>query len=231
MGGSNEQTVSAMRCILVILIIIFITLSFWCLCKRGYDNFTTVSSNLDGKTYQVRNNYSEEEKKRTADYLARISERVDKLVKYMVDKSLPNPEIASRLETRWKKCTLKETGSSERSAAYTVNKGDEMRICVRNSSNKLENINTSMFVIIHELAHLMSNSYGHGPEFKDNFNYIIHLASSIGAYKPQDFTGTPVNYCGNVVTIRTTPCSDETCEYTTIPTDKPYGPVLGGELN
>ncbi len=224
--GDNEQIATVMRVFLILLIIILFSLSFWCLYKRGYDNFSTISSDLDGKTYHVRDEYSEEEKKRTADYLARISDRVDKLVMYMVDHNLPNKEIATRLETRWKKCTLKETGSNERSAAYTVNKGDEMRICVRNSNNKLENINTSMFVIIHELAHLMSISYGHGSEFKDNFNYIIHLASSIGTYQPQDFTGAPVNYCGNIVTIRTTPCSDNTCEYTTIPTDKPYGPVL-----
>lgn len=221
----NSKWSGALSVFLILLIIIFFFLSFWCIYKRGYDNFTTVSSSLDGKSYYVRNNYSDDEKKRTADYLARVSDRVDKLVKYMVDNNLPNAEIAKRLESRWKRCTLKETGSGERSAAYTVNKGDEMRLCVRGSGNKLENINTSMFVIIHELAHLMSNSYGHGPEFKDNFNYIIHIASSIGTYKPQDFTGTPVNYCGNVVTIKTTPCSDQTCEYTNIPTDKPYAPL------
>lgn len=226
MGSSNEETMVAMKIILVILIVTFIGLSFWCLYRKGHDNFTTVSSSLDGKSYQVRNNYSEEEKKRTADYLARVSDRVDKLVKYMSDNNLPSKEIANRLETRWRGCVLKETASNERSAAYTVNKGQEMRICTRTSGNKLENINTSMFVIIHELAHLMSNSYGHGAEFKDHFNYIIHLASSIGIYKPQDFTNTPVDYCGNVVTIRTTPCSDDTCDYTNIPTDKPYAPLF-----
>jgi len=158
--------------------------------------------------------------------LARVSDRVDKLVKYMSDKKLPNEEVSKRLTSRWENCVLKETASNERTAAYTVNKGQELRLCVRGAGNKLENINTSMFVIIHELAHLMSNSYGHGQEFKDNFNYIVHLASSIGVYKPQDFASKPVNYCGNVVTIHTTPCSDDTCEYTNIPTDKPYAPLL-----
>ena len=71
-----------------------------------------------------------------------------------------------------------------------------------------------MFVILHELAHVMSISYGHEDEFKNNFSYITHLASSLGLYKPQDFQTNPKTYCGTE--INTTPCSEGSCEYNTM---------------
>lgn len=222
MQKTHEALLQGVIAVLVILFICFIT---FYMCKRYNDNFAIVQSNLDGKKYHVRADPSELLQKETADYLAKLSERINKLVNYMYDKKLPNEEISKRLANRWRNCTLKETSQGEKSAAYTVNKGDEMRICVR-TGNKLEDINTSMFVLLHELAHLMSNSYGHNAEFKENFSYIVHLASAIGTYKPQDFGGAPVNYCGNVVTIHSTPCSDGMCEETSIPTDKPYGPLF-----
>lgn len=217
--------VDILQGLLIVLIVLFVFFAFWYACKRYSDNFAIVKSNLDGKNYYIRGTTPDKQKEESANYLAKLSERITKLVTYMYDKKLPNQEISNRLMNRWKNCTLKETSEGEKSAAYTVNKGDEMRICIRDGNN-LEDINTSMFVLLHELAHLMSNSYGHNSEFKENFNYIVHLATSIGTYKPQEFDKEPVKYCGNVVTIHSTPCSDGLCEETTIPTDKPYGPLF-----
>ena len=215
--------IGIMKLVLFILIIICICIACVCIYQKYTDNFEPVHSKLDGKKYHVRASNNDSEKTKTADYLATISNRVDKLVQYMQDHKLPNEAIANKLKRRWKGCVLKETASHEKSAAYTVNKGDEMRLCVR-SGNKLENINTSMFVVLHELGHVMSDSYGHNEEFRKNFSYIVHLASNLGVYKPEDFGGQPVDYCGNVVTINTTPCSGGTCDYTTIPTSAAYAP-------
>ena len=210
----------------IILVVACIAIISVCLYHKFHDNFESVDSNLDGKKYDVRGNYNDQQKKETANYLATISSRIDKLVDYMYDNKLPDAEISKRLHHRWNKCTLKETAQHENSAAYTVNKGDEMRICTRDGNGNIENMNTSMFVILHELGHLMSNSYGHNEEFRTNFSYITHLASSIGVYEPQEFANDPVNYCGSVVTINTSPCTGGTCDYTTVPTDPAYAPVL-----
>ena len=50
-----------------------------------------------------------------------------------------------------------ETSIGEKSAAYVLNKGDQLRMCVRkrNDPTKLEDSNTMIFVLLHELAHLM----------------------------------------------------------------------------
>jgi hypothetical protein len=216
-----SKSLNILKIILFILVIIFICIVLICGCYKYSDNFSDVHSDIDGKNYYVRAAYSPEEKKQTADYLAIISDKVDKLVKYMEDHQSPSPEIASRLKKRWGTCNFKETSHGEDSAAYTVNKGDEMRLCVRSPrSKKLENMNTSMFVVLHELGHLMSNSYGHNEEFRNNFSYIVHLASSLGFYKPENFGDDPVDYCGT--NINTSPCHGGTCDYTTVPTSPAY---------
>lgn len=199
-----------------ILIIIFIFILIFCggtkLYTKLIDKVEIV--NINGKEYYVR---SEDGKEKVAEHLATISEKVDKLVKYMVEKKLPDNDISLRLQQRWGNCKFREIAINENSAAYTINKGEEMRLCVREISNDggLENLNTSMFVVLHELGHLMSVSYGHNDEFKNNFSYIVHLASSLGYYKPEDFENKPVNYCGTE--INTTPCMSGMCEYTSIP--------------
>ena len=216
-------TLNIMKLVLFVLIIAIICITSICLFQKFTDNFDSIHSELDGKKYHVRSSHTDNEKQQTANYLATIANKVDKLVKYMVDHNMPDKTIAHRLQKRWKSCILKETASHEKSAAYTVNKGDEMRLCVR-TGGRLENMNTSMFVVLHELGHLMSNSYGHNQEFRDNFSYIVHLASNLGVYKPEDFGNEPVKYCGNVVTINTTPCDGGICDYTSVPTDPAYHP-------
>ena len=54
--------------------------------------------------------------------------------------------------------------------AYSVNKGDELSICIREKDTEaFLDSNTVTFVAIHELAHIMSESTGHTEEFWDNF--------------------------------------------------------------
>lgn len=200
-----------------IILVIFVTLLFVLL---GYittnylfaDNVAPFVSNYDGNNYAIRKVGSIETKQNAADYLAMISENINILVNYMYAAELPDADTSIRLYNRWKTCELKETPSSERSAAYTLNKSTEIRLCIRDRHGNFEDINTSMFVILHELAHVMSIGFGHGEEFKQNFTYIVNIASNIGIYYPQDFNKNPTTYCG--VEINTTPCSNQdSCEY------------------
>ncbi len=206
------QQSNVSQIIILILIIILATSGGSYFYNRLTDRVEPITSDVNGKYYAVRSDV--DDKKETADYLATISEKVDNLITYMVANNLPDKEIAKRLENRWGSCKFRETSSHEAAAAYTINKGDEMRLCVRDK-NGLENINTSMFVVLHELGHLMSVTYGHNEEFRNNFSYIVHLASGLGYYKPEDFENKPVSYCGTE--INTTPCMSGTCEYTSIP--------------
>ena len=125
----------------------------------------------------------------------------------MYNHQLPSPAVSKRLAERWKKIRnnpagLRETAFGETSAAYTVNKGEQLRICVRDekSDNLFENENDLMFVALHEAGHLMSKSYGHNLEFKENFRGITKIAVDLGIYKYVDYTRKPVTFCGVDIT-------------------------------
>ncbi len=199
--------------IYITVTVIFALLGFFIIKYCFMDNVAPFVSQYDGQNYEVRKIGDESNRQTAADYLALINAKINKLVDYMNLHNLPDPDTAKRLYSRWLECELKETNSSEKSAAYTLNKSSEIRLCIR-GQNGFEDPNTSMFVILHELAHVASISYNHTEEFKNNFSYITHLASSLGLYKPQDFTKQPKTYCG--VNINTTPCSENSCSYNTI---------------
>ena len=61
-------------------------------------------------------------------------------------------------------------------------------------------LNTMMFVAIHELAHLMTAEIGHTPTFWNNMKYLLKKGIEIGVYKKQDFRNNPVTYCGTKIT-------------------------------
>jgi hypothetical protein len=210
--GSNRWTITLIITIIITLLIIFIYNS-----NTLFDDVTEYKSSVDSKIYDVRSNGSVDNKEKAANYLAEIYNRVNYLVHYIKENKLKNEVIADRLYSRWSLCKLRETSSTDNSVAFTINKGQEIRLCIRNGSGSsgsdkgqdFEDINTSIFVILHELAHVMSISYGHNEEFKDNFSFLLHLASSLGLYKPQNFEQEPKTYCGTV--INSTPCSQGTC--------------------
>ena len=186
---------------MMIILVIVGAISIALLVTRYKDNTEHITA-VDGKKYKVRTDDGQSEK--SANRLATLVGKVNGIIKYMVDNGLPTPEIAHRLQYRWRKCEVRETAAGEDSAAYTVNKGEEMRVCLKNDNGEFENENTMMFVVLHELGHMMSISYGHNDEFKDNFQAITEIASKLGYYTPEDFSSNPVNYCGT--TITSTPC-------------------------
>lgn len=57
-----------------------------------------------------------------------------------------------------------------------------------------------MFVVLHEMAHLMTFSVGHTPEFWANFRRILHDAIGVGIYQNVNYTHSPVAYCGIQIT-------------------------------
>ena len=93
-------------------------------------------------------------------------------------------------------------------AAYTKGKGHIYICCI--TKGKLNDENDTFFVCLHELAHVMSNSYGHGEEFKTNFNFIVKLAVKLGLWKDPKYEEKSVDYCG--VQVTTSPCSYGSCE-------------------
>jgi hypothetical protein len=57
-----------------------------------------------------------------------------------------------------------------------------------------------IFVAVHELAHIATESIGHTDEFWKNMRYLLEQSIDIGIYTKQDFKDKPVKYCGINVT-------------------------------
>ena len=77
--------------------------------------------------------------------------------------------------------------------SYTINK-EKIYLCLLDENGSYYNKNMLIFVLLHEIAHVLSNSVGHTQEFHDIFEALIAQATDDGVYDPK-LTIDP-NYCG-----------------------------------
>ena len=73
----------------------------------------------------------------------------------------------------------------------------------RKGDNTFIDDNTIMFVVIHELAHVMTDEVGHTPLFWENMKFLLEEAEKVGIYRPVNYSEEPSQYCG--MEINTTP--------------------------
>lgn len=148
-----------------------------------------VRSEVNGKEYRVKNLPGAQQ---VADRLAamesRIREFLDKAEAYA-----PGDHRLANIRRRWNG-TLAETPNND-DVAYSVAK-DNISVCVRAEDGSLESENTCMFVLIHELAHIGTDPYGHTPEFWANMRFLLELAEATGSYSYEDFDSQLTSYCG-----------------------------------
>lgn len=63
---------------------------------------------------------------------------------------------------------------------------------------ELHDINTMMFVVLHELSHMMNDRWGHdkASRFWTLFKFMLANAVECNVYKPIDYGTHPITYCG-----------------------------------
>jgi hypothetical protein len=82
----------------------------------------------------------------------------------------------------------------EGDSAYTENKA-AITLCLKDpKTNTYYDMNTIMYVALHELAHMVTSSTGHGKEFKKNFANLLRTGAQLGFYNPKK--PMPSTYCG-----------------------------------
>ena len=154
-----------------------------------------IVSKIDNRDYEVQ---IKDDSQEAADLIANIRQNLILLVNHLI-KSYPDDDRCSRLKQNFKPDNIKEGVDDPRYTSYSVNKGEQIVLCLR-TNNKLMDLNTMMFVVLHELAHICTVSIGHTPEFWDNFKWILEEAINIGIYKKQEFKLKNVEYCGMKIT-------------------------------
>lgn len=155
-----------------------------------------VRSKIDKRSYMVR---SLPNKQNAANLLAKVNRRLLLLVEHMNDNVEEFDEAdVKRLVGNYNPDNISEGTEKANYTSYSVNKGEKIIFCLRSrdGKDKLIDINTLMYVAIHELGHLMTEEIGHPPAFWRNFKILLEEAIDLGLYKAVNYSKKPVKYCG-----------------------------------
>lgn len=190
-----------------LIIFVFLVYCFYIYIQES-DNFQLkcIVSEVDGNKYCVR---EREKIDKAADLLSTVSNKCQELVDY-VSKKYPNQENVKRLKEKFNREKITEILPTSAYTAYSENKGEKIAFCLskkdKSDNNELIDEHTLMFVAIHELSHIASESIGHKSEFWDNFKFLLEEAKEAGIHTPVDYKKEEKQYCG--ITIRDNPYYD-----------------------
>jgi len=193
-----------MRLLFLIFIIFIIIIIFF---KITNPNMTFVKSDIDNKYYMVRDL---EDKQTTANILSYNRQKILKLIKYLDDnrdKYKEHEIYIDRLVDKITDVNIVENNGEGKETSYSVNKGEELVLCVRSKLNwnKFHDNNLLFYVILHELSHIASPEYeeaynNHGPIFKNTFSFLTNVAVDMKLYNKIDFNTKSEEYCGIYIT-------------------------------
>lgn len=157
-------------------------------------NTESLKSSIDDEDYIVQ---TRPDAQKAADLLAQIRGRLETLLEHL-QKTAPQDPRVVRLGKRLDLEAIREGPVDSKYTSYSVNKGERIVFCLRSKEDPsdLMDINTMMFVALHEMAHVATESMGHTPEFWTNFRWLLEEAMMVGIYVRQDFKKKPVRYCG-----------------------------------
>ena len=162
-----------------------------------------VRSKVDGLNYNVRDMPDKQE---AADLMARVRYKLQRLIDVLRQRYPSKPQVI-QLNEKFEadpKRFYEATPDSEH-ISYSVNKGDSIQLCLRQKDKKKEPLvdeNVMVFVALHEMGHVITppTVKSHGPEFWNNFGWLLREAEALEIYKYQDFRAHPVKYCGENIT-------------------------------
>ena len=179
--------------LLLIIFIIIIAIKLY--LNSDSFNLRCIISDINGNTYCVRDRAK---LNLAANKLAQVNINLNKLVNHLA-KKYPNESNVKRLIKGYNPKKIYETLPTSEFTAYSENKGEKLAFCLdteKNSQGRLIDMNTLMYVALHEVSHIATQSIGHNDEFWENFKFIITEAKEINIYNPIDYKKNPSRYCG-----------------------------------
>lgn len=189
-----------MKQVVVSFVLFYIILVAWNRYDSAYASHKSVNSDIDGQSYLVQKKFSDS--KDASNLLAQIKQKLDTLITHL-KKNHPNDIRTKRILERFDTSNIMENDIHGKFTSFTQNKGEKMYFCLRTRDNKarLHSLNLMVFVAIHELGHVCSESIGHDdPEFWNNFAFLLNEAIDIRVWKYTDFKKNPQTYCGMKIT-------------------------------
>jgi hypothetical protein len=159
-------------------------------------------SGPDGQQYEMQNL---PHKEKAVELMSKVRTQLVKLHEYY--KETPNvaqDPAVMRFVGRFTPDVFVENDMQSEDTSYSENKGQKIVVCLRDKTKPpqypLIDQNTVMFVMLHEMAHLMTETVGHTQEFWNNFKRILQDAIQIGIWQPVNYAHQPTPYCGMTIT-------------------------------
>lgn len=183
----------------IYILILFIMIISMLIFIQGINNELIYHiSTIDNKKYLVRN---DDRKQESANYMARIQQKIYILMEHLKTNFSDDIRI-QRLLKKYDPDNVCESMKSSIYTSYSVNKGEKLVICIKekNEQETFIDMNTLIFVVVHEIAHIMTKSIGHNKEFWDNMKFLLEHSIKLGIYTKIDYKHTPKKYCGIMIT-------------------------------
>lgn len=182
--------------LLSLVVVAYVAMFF----KNSKYPMALTQSTVDKEYYLVRNL---PDKTDAANRLARVRSKILILRKYLEQTHKDKPFVKQMLTNF--DCSASRFSESTPDAQYTsysVNKGEKVYMCLRqrNEKEELVNENVILFVALHEMSHVGTESIGHTPEFWNHFSWLLKQAEHTKIYEYTDFSAHPVEYCGVHIT-------------------------------
>ena len=149
---------------------------------------------IGDRSYLVRNYNNPKIEKKVGSELHKLTMKIEKLIRHL-RKNFYSDERFKRLVDSYKGNIQEIDLKNEGEVGYNVGKGEVIGLCMTKEGNLLD-VNTIMFVLLHELSHSMTIRYDHNERFWDNFEQVLNEALKIGIYTYEDFNSKPKMHCG-----------------------------------
>ena len=182
---------------LIIVVLIIIILYFIISKIVFYNKSEYLKSNTNDKYYLVKDTKNKYNK---VDLIDKLFNSLNVLLEELKNSNYDFKDInIEEIQEKIKNSEILEN-ITDSDTSYTVNKGEKIILCLANRENdNLYSYNLLMYVLIHELAHILNTTYGHDDNFKKTFRFILEKAIELNLYTYEDYKNNPVNYCGLIL--------------------------------
>lgn len=196
------------------------TVVFLFICQST-DAFTPrkkICNSIDNRCYSTVEKYSNPDN--ASEMLAKLNAFNIELLRHLRQKYIfdnhrhkARPLVAYLLHNYNPDNIIENAPIGKENTSYVDDKGKIFAVCLRekeSGKNILHRQEVLEFVVIHEMAHLTLEDYGHSTEFWRNFKFLLAEAKDAGLHNPQDYAKSPVTYCS--VLVDYSPYYDDTLE-------------------
>lgn len=123
----------------------------------------------------------------------------DKLMRILFDHYGDHPGV-KRIRANWSGIIKHVGDPSKQGFGYNVEKGNEIGLCFKYGDDGRSNdVNDITYILLHELAHIMTEAYSHDSNFRRNLKFLQDVARRHRLYEPVDYRTDPVQFCEGIL--------------------------------